>query len=322
MTNSGSPIEIAVYGSSDDYWASIVSNRCSNVEISTVKQIRARGASLANVTGLIGWHFPTDLFSQMPELRWIQFISVGVDEWTENELISPHVVVTNTKGLYADSVADYIMWSLLTMTRKFDVILRAQAKRRWHQVSGPSLKDKTMGIIGVGNVGCALAKRAAAFEIKTIGIVSERANETQEKLVDEIIPVGDLKKVIGELDILAICVPLTTVTKRLLDSDMIANMKPGAYLINSSRGEIVDNGAVVAALNSDKLAGAAMDVFDKEPLSRWDSLWKTRNLLITPHIAAITDEYRNRVGELICQNVDSFSSGMQLLNVVDPKKGY
>jgi phosphoglycerate dehydrogenase-like enzyme len=258
----------------------------------------------------------------MPGLRWIQFISAGVDEWAENSLISPDVVVTNTKNLYADSVADYMIWALLTLTRKFDVVVINQTKRRWQQISGPTLRGKTIGILGVGSVGRALAKRATAFDMKTIGVMSEDSAQQELPFIDKSVPVNDLHHAIAEFDVLAVCVPLTDATRGLLDSNLIAKMKPNAYLINISRAEIVDDSAVATALKNKRLAGAVLDVFHREPLRRWSSLWKTDNLIITPHVSGLTDDYRERVGGLICQNVDRFSAGEKLLNIVDPEKRY
>ena len=320
--NSRLSTVLLIHGSSADYWTSIIRERCGDVEIITMQQCQRGEASLESVTGLIGWQFPPDIFRQMPKLRWIQYISVAVDEWAGNSLISPDVVITNTKGLYGDSVADYIIWALLTLTRKFDVVVKNQTKRRWQQISGPTLRGKTIGILGVGSVGRALAKRATAHDMKTIGVVSAKASQEKLPFVDNSISVNDLQQAIGDFDVLAVCVPLTDATRGLVDSGLIAKMKPNAYLINTSRGEVVDDSAIAIALKNGKLAGAVLDVFDREPLRRWSSLWKTENLIVTPHVSGITDDYRERVGELICQNVDRFSVGETLLNIVDPEKRY
>ena len=322
MVKSRSSTTLLAYGSGADYWASIIRERCRGVDVMALRRLQAQQSSLECVGGLIGWQFPPDLISLLPDLGWIQFISVAVDEWMGNLVASPDIVVTNTKGLYADSVADYVMWALLTLTRNFDVILRNQGRRRWQQISGPSIKGKTLGILGMGSNGCAVAQRARAFELKTIGVVRENGTAAQSAVVDQIVPVSSLQQIIGEIDALVVCVPLTNATRGILDSTLIAKMKHGSYLINVSRGGVVDEPAIVKALKKDKLAGAALDVFDREPLSRWSPLWKTENLLVTPHISGLTDDYRERVGNLICQNVDRFSSGKTLLNTIDPMKGY
>jgi phosphoglycerate dehydrogenase-like enzyme len=287
-----------------------------------LRRLQSQQSDFENVSGLIGWKFPPDLISLLPNLSWIQFISVSVDEWSDSSNVSPDIVVTNTKGLYADSVADYVMWSLLTLTRKFDVIIRNQRTRRWRQISGPSLRGKTLGILGMGSIGYAVAQRASAFEMKTIGVVRENGTAAQRAVVDQTEPLSRLPQFIGEIDALVVCVPATDATRGILDSTLIAKMKPGSYLISITRGGVVDELAIVEALKKGKLAGAALDSFDREPVRRWSSLWKTENLLVTPHISALTDDYRERVGNLICENVDRFSSGEALLNTIDPMKGY
>ena len=320
--NSRRPTSIYVHGSSFDYWTSLITKNCSDVDIVTKQQLDESATEQTNVEALIGWRFPPALFTKLPKLRWIQFISVSIDEFAISPQISPDVIVTNTRGLYGDSVADYVFWALLTLTRKFNVITRNQSKRRWQQISGPTLRDKTIGIFGVGSIGRAVAQRARAFEMKTVGIVSDKAEARQLSCVDETLPQRDLHQVIGELDALVICVPLTSVTKGVVNADLIAKMKPSAYLINTVRGGVVDEVAIAAALENGKLAGASIDCFDKEPLRRWSPLWKTSNLLITPHISAITDDYQQRVGDLICENVRRFSAADELLNIVDLDKGY
>lgn len=320
--NSRRPTVICVHGSGADYWTSLITQNCSDVEVVSKQQLDVNAARRTDVRALIGWRFPPELLAELPDLRWIQFISVGVDELGDHPQTSTDVIVTNTKGLYGDSVADYVFWSLLTLTRKFDVITRNQSKRRWQQVSGPALRNKTIGIYGVGSIGGAVAQRARAFEMKTVGIVSDNAKEKQLTCVDDTLTQRDLHKAIGEFDAFVICVPLTRATQGIVSASLIAKMKPSAYLINTARSGVADEAAIAAALENGKLAGASIDCFDKEPLRRWNPLWKTRNLLITPHVSAITDDYRQRVGDLICENIRRFSAGDQLLNIVDLDKGY
>jgi phosphoglycerate dehydrogenase-like enzyme len=322
MKDARSPTVLLIHGSGADHWAALIGERNRNIEVISTQYRELEDATLARVEGIIGWHFPADLLRRTPGLRWIQSIAVGVEEYVGNPLISPGVIVTNTKGLYSDSVADYVMWSILTMTRKFDVVIRNQHRKRWRQVSGPTLKGKHLGILGLGSIGKAVATRARAFEMKTTGVVFKNATAEQSKFVDETVAASDLMQIVGLFDHLAVCIPLTENTRNIIDEKLIGNMKPSAYLTNASRSGVADEKAITKALRSGALAGAALDVFGTEPLRRWNKLWKTKNLLITPHIAAITDDYRERVGELICKNIERFSAGQTLLNIVDLEKGY
>lgn len=320
--NSRRPTAIYIHGSNLDYWTSLITKNCGDVDIVSKQQLDESTTKGASVEALIGWRFPPELFAKLPNLRWIQFISVSIDELATGPQISQDVIVTNTKGLYSDSVADYVLWALLTLTRKFNVITRNQSRRRWHQISGPTLRDKTVGIFGVGSVGRAVAQRARAFEMKTVGIVSDNAESKQLSCVDDTLPQRDLHQAIGNFDAFVICVPLTKATQGVVNADLIAKMKPSAYLINTVRGGVADELAIAAALENGRLAGASIDSFDKEPLRRWSPLWKTRNLLITPHISGITDDYQRRVGDQICENIRRFAAGDELLSLVDREKGY
>ncbi|MGI9202187.1 MAG: D-2-hydroxyacid dehydrogenase [Woeseiaceae bacterium] len=320
--NSRRPTAIYIHGSNLDYWTSLITKNCSDVDIVSKQQLDESATDGVSVDALIGWRFPPELFTKLPKLRWIQFISVSIDEFAVSPQISPDVMVTNTKGLYSDSVADYVLWALLTLTRKFNVVTRNQSRRRWHQISGPTMRGKTIGIYGVGSVGRAVAQRARAFEMRTVGIVSDQSEARQLSSVDETIPQRDLHQAIGDFDAFVICVPLTEATKGVVNADLITKMKPSAYIINTVRGGVADEAAIAAALENGSLAGAAIDSFDKEPVRRWSPLWKTRNLLITPHISGITDDYQQRVGDLICENIRRFSAGDGLLGLVDRVKGY
>ncbi len=140
--------------------------------------------------------------------------------------------------------------------------------------------------------------------------------------VDEVMPIGELDARISEFDALVLCVPRTASTKGILNREIVAKMKSGSVIINVSPAGIVDESVVSDALASGKLAGAAIDVFENEPLGRWSRLWHTNNLLVTPHMAALSSDYRSRVADLICENVVRFTKERPLLNVVDRSKGY
>ena len=262
------------------------------------------------------------MLKQLNNLRWIQLISVGAEEWVKNPLVRSDVVITNVKGLIEDSVADYVLWALLTLFRKFHIVMQNQIKRRWKQVSGPGLKGKVIGIVGMGHVGKEVAVRAKAFGMRIIGITRNAHAKQGLDSVDEWYPVNVLEKVVGRVDALVLCIPLTDETKGLINERVMSHMKTGALLVDVSRAGVVRDTLVVQALKQGKLAGAALDVFEKEPISRWSRLWWVENLVITPHLAALSIDYRERVGDLICQNVLRFYSQQPLLNVVDRDKGY
>jgi len=315
-------LTVLTYGDAAEHWESILVERCPEVEVILLKEWRIPTQTLDKVKVLIGWKFPNDLLLNLPNLQWIQLISVGAENLVKHPSISSEVAITNTKGLYGDSVSEYVLWALLTLFRKYHLVLRNQLKHRWKQVSGLGLKGKVLGILGLGTVGNEIAIRVKPFGMKVIGFVRQVPDTQLSDSVDEIYSYKDLTRVSKELDALILCAPLTHDTKGLVNERVISEMKTGAFLVNCSRSTILNEDVVIQALNRGKLGGAVFDVFEKEPLSRWSRLWGVENLVITPHLAALSVDYQERVSDLICQNVSRFCSQQPLLNMVDREKGY
>ncbi|MDJ0906580.1 MAG: D-2-hydroxyacid dehydrogenase [Woeseiaceae bacterium] len=277
---------------------------------------------LAGVSCAVGWRFPGGAFADMPDLRWIQSVSVGVDNWVYDSAIPRDVVITNTKGLYSTEVAEYIIWALLTLSRRFHLATRNQQKRRWRQVAGHSLAGKTIGIAGMGHLGRATATIARALGMRVVGLCRTADDARAAEFADEIVATTALDSALGDLDFLVVCLPLTRETSGMFGREEIARLKPGAIVVNSARSSIVGAQGVVDAVKSGHLAGAALDVFDKEPLSRLSTLWKQQNILVTPHIAAFTKDYKTKVGSRILENIERLREGRPLQGVVNRGKGY
>jgi len=273
-----------------------------------------------DVNCVVGWRIPPEVFRRLPNLMWVQSISVGVEDWLPDAVLSPDVIVTNTKGIYADEIAEYIIWALMTLSRRLDVVIKNQGKRRWRQIFGTGVSGKTIGIVGLGHVGRATARLAMSLGMQVVGIY--RDGSTKNDVGENTVAGSELDSVLDRLDVLAICLPLTEETRSLIGSDVIDGMKQGSILINVSRAAIIDYESLLGALKQGHLGGAALDVFDKEPLRRWSPLWKVPNLLITPHISALTHEYKAKVAGLVCDNLEKLRSGNKLECVVDRAKGY
>lgn len=311
-----------LFGDAAKQFEQTILERHPDIDIIAVSVQDAVDKVRDDVSCVVGWRFSTEMFRQLPNLKWIQSISVGVDDWLPNSIISPEVIITNTKGLYADEVAEYVIWALITLSRNFDVAVRNQHKRRWQRVAGVSLTGKTIGIAGMGQVGRATARLARAFGMQIVGISRVADDQELDAIADEVVPVADLDSILGHLDALAICLPVTDRTRGLFDADAIAKLKRGAIVVNAAREDVVDYGSLADAVRQGHLAAAAMDVFEKEPLKKWSPHWKGHNLLITPHISGFTKGYKTKVANLICDNMDRFRSGRPLECVVDRAKGY
>lgn len=311
-----------LFGEAAKQFKQPILERHPDIETITVFPQDVMNVDCSDVDVAVGWRFKPGTFHAMPNLKWIQSISVGVDDWVNDPEIRPEVVVTNTKGLYADEIAEYIMWALITLSRRFDVVVKNQVKRRWQQIDGSRLFGKTIGVAGLGYVGRATAKLATSFGMRVVGICRDANAVQPDVAVDQVVAIKDLDSILGQLDSLAICLPLTNDTRGLFSSDVIAKLKRGAILINVARESLVDYSSLLEALRQGHLKGAALDVFEKEPLRKRSPLWKCPNLLVTPHVSALSSEYRGKVARLICDNLDRLHSGRPLDCVVDRIKGY
>jgi len=293
-----------------------------DMEIVHASRRDASSLDYSEITCVLGWRFPAGIFGKMPNLRWIQSVSVGVEDWVFDPTIRPGVLISNAKGVYADPVAEYVIWSLLTLSRRFHTNIRNQARRRWIQTSGDGLRNKVLGIAGLGSIGKAIAFRARAFDMRIVGIVRDPSHPNLPSHVDEIIPFSNMESVLNDLDALVLCLPLTDQTRDTMSRQAIDKMKRGAIIVNVAREGIVDYSGLCDALKDGRLGGAALDVFEKEPLKPWSRLWKLDNLLITPHISAFTKDYKMRVADLICDNIHRFASEQTLRGMVDRTTGY
>ena len=309
-----------LFGGAAEQFEQRIRERHPSIDLVVVSEREVMNVDRSDVDCIVGWRFPPGMFDAMPKLKWIQSISVGVEDWVLDATLSSEVLITNTKGLYASEVAEYVIWASITLSRRLDKAINNQGKRRWRQVSGHSLAGKTIGIVGMGHVGRAIARVATSFGMRTIGI--SRDDSVAHDWVDEAIPVGDMGSVLDRLDFVVICVPLTNDTRELFVADVFAAIKEGAIVINVAREGIVDYASLLDALKCGHLGGAALDVFSKEPLPKRSPLWKRQNVLVTPHVSGLTEEYGDKVLDLICENLARFRSGRTLECVVDRAKGY
>ena len=322
MSDDPPQTKLMLFGDAAKQFEQPILERHPDIETITVSPKSIMSVDCSDVRAAVGWRFAPGMFRAMPNLKWIQSISVGVDDWVHDPSLRPDVVVTNTKGLYADEVAEYIIWALLSLSRRFDVVVKNQVRRHWQQIDGSRLSGKTLGIAGLGHLGRATARLAKSFGMRVVGICRDTNASKVNDAVDELIAVTDLESVLGRLDGLAICLPVTSDTRGLFSSDVIAKLKHGAIVINVARESLVDYNSLLEALRQGRLTGAALDVFEKEPLRKRSPLWKCPNLLVTPHVSALSNEYRDKVARLICNNLDRLHSGRPLECVVDRVKGY
>jgi len=283
----------------------------------------ARADECDGVIGL-GGGAVADLVRAGTKLRWIQLWSAGVERYVSNpELRDSDIVLTNAQIIQGPEIADHTLALLLSLTRDikyFGEKMSTGWGERRSRIPLIELRGRTALVIGLGGIGTQVAQRAAGFGMRVLAL--DAKDIPLHRDVEYVGQPDELDALLPEADVVFSCVPRTAESERMLGPKQFALMKEGAYLVNVSRGAIVDTEALVAALESGRLAGAGLDVTDPEPLPADHPLWKMDNVVITPHIAGISDRIGERHRELFRDNLERFATGRPLRHVVDKKAGY
>jgi glyoxylate/hydroxypyruvate reductase len=264
-----------------------------------------------------------DLARQAPRLRWIQLSSSGVAQIVSHMGLGDRpVVVTNAAGLHSTPLAEFVLFAMLYFAKRMPRVLADQRRHHWERFALETLPGKTLGIVGFGHVGRAIARLARGMGLRVLAVRRTAGGDAATPDADRVYPPSGLRAVLAESDYLALIVPLTPETAGLLGKAEIALMKPGAVLINIGRGQLVDEAALVEALRSGHLGGAALDVFAEEPLPAGHPLWGLSNVLVTPHSMSTALDENARLIDLFCDNLRRYLAGEPLRNVFDPARGY
>ena len=281
---------------------------------------------IADADGLIGFRATSELLDRAHQLRWAHALSAGVEHWTDLGLDRRGILLTNSSGVHAINIAEHVMAMMLAFARRLPVYLDRQRNHVWPSrgQSGPDvfeLDGQTVAIVGTGAIGSAVAQRASAFGMHTVGVRRHRDRPKPEHF-DEQIGFDDLPTRLPEVDHVVIALPMTPDTDGLFDARLIAAMKPSSHFFNIGRGGIVDQAALIDALNSGHLGGAGLDVTTPEPLPSDAPLWDAKNVIITAHSSGSTPKYGDRVFALIEKIIGQLRDGETPINVVDVRAGY
>ena len=266
-----------------------------------------------------------NLLRVAPKLRWIQASFAGVGDVIERAgLQSAEVVVTRASGVYSGPLAEFVMMALLAHVKDLDRLQRDKANKRWRQVRTDTLHGKTLCIVGMGSIGRAVAVRARPFGVRVTGVKrTVQEDDGAWGYADELYATRDLHAALREADYVVVTLPSTPETYRLLDAEAFSAMRQGGYFANVGRGQVVDEGALVEALKSGYLSGAALDVFEKEPLPEGSALWDLDNVIISPHSTASAPALTNELlVELFCNNLRRYLDGKPLINELDKQLLY
>jgi phosphoglycerate dehydrogenase-like enzyme len=262
------------------------------------------------------------------KLRWIHTGAAGVASLLHPELLESDVILTNSAGIHAEPIADTVLGMMLHFARGFDHAVHAQQRRSWDtspwERTGSGIRElagATVGIIGYGGIGRAVARRATALGMHVLAL--NRSGRTAPTDAVELLVGPDaLPQLLERSDFIVLAVPSTPDTRGLLGGRELDRVRPGAVLINVSRGDVIAEDALLAALREGRLRGAGLDVFGAEPLPPVSPLWGAPNVLITPHVSATTDRFWQRQEDLILGNIDRYLQGEPLRNAVDVHAGY
>ncbi len=268
------------------------------------------------------------MVEQAPQLRWVHSTAAAVGIILPlKELALRNIAVTNSRGIQAVPMAEHVLGGLLVLARKFDVMLAAQRERRWIQNdltkdAWPwSLHGKSMTIVGLGTTGLEIARRAHVFGMRVTGI-RRRTDQPKPSFLDRVAGPDQLDEMLRGCDVLVITAPFLASTDQLIRAGQIALLRPGAILVNVARGRIVEEAALISALQTGRLGGAVLDVFDREPLDPSSALWSLPNVLISPHCSGVRPDHWEKVIDLFSENLRRFQLGEPLLNTVDLEAGY
>lgn len=269
--------------------------------------------------------FAREILETAQNLKWAHIPWAGIDSLLDS-VRKTQAIVTCGKGVFDAPMADHVFALLLALTRQINFFLRYQIAGIWkREVPTSSLTDlwgKTMGIIGLGNIGREVARRASAFGMRVLAVKRRPAAVSEEPVDGLFLGYEGMRLMLPECDVVVVTSALTPQTRYLLGPSELASMKKGAILINVARGSVIDERALVDALNSGHLAGAGLDVFEEEPLPPTSPLWRMPNVVITPHVGGLSERTRQRVFERFLDNLRRFLSGEPLLGVVDKEAGY
>jgi phosphoglycerate dehydrogenase-like enzyme len=286
---------------------------------------------------VVSWSLNGEQVKAAPRLRWIHSTAAGVHQLLIPEIVNnARITITNARTVHGPVVAEHVLALMFALAKRLPTAFRMQQRHEWGQQAMAQeqpplreLRDATLGIVGVGSIGRQVAGIASAMGMRVIAV---RANPMKGvdwvsandpiRAQHRVYGSKDMNRMLKESDFVVISAPVTSSTTKLIDAQALAAMKKDAYLINVGRGALVDEAALIQALREKKIGGAALDVFEHEPLPQDSPLWDMDNVIITPHQAGISHKLWERQYKLFSENLRRYEKGAPLLGVVDKKAGY
>ena len=284
-------------------------------------------AEIADADILLGYSLRPEQFARATKLKWIHATAAAVHQLLHEGIRDSDVQITNSSSILTVPIAEHAIGLILALARHFPSAVRYQERRQWAQTeiwrerpSPMEINGRTLLIVGYGAIGQELGRRAKALGMRVVGI--KRDTSQGREHADEIHTPDQLPELLPRADFVVLATPVTSVTHHGFSHEQFAAMKQAAYFVNIGRGELADSAALTDALKQKQIAGAAIDVTEQEPLPPDDPLWTAPGMLVTPHLAAVSDQLWQRQRALIFENMDRWFAGRPLLNLIDKQRGY
>ena len=281
--------------------------------------------SAADATVIFNWPGRRDLLAEVlgmaPKVRWVHTRAAGLEDLLSPGLIAHPAVLTNGSGVFSPSLGEWVLGAILYFAKDFRKLICNQAAGVWEQFDVPFITEQTVGIIGYGDIGRAVASRVRAVGMRVVAL-RRHTPVTADPLVERVYGPQDCREMIARCDYVVLATPLTGETRGMIGKAEIAAMKPDAVLLNVGRGPVIDEEALIDALRERRIKGAALDVFATEPLPAGHPFYKLENVLLSPHSADHTPDWLDRAMRFFLEQFERFRTGRPLLNVVDKQRGY
>ena len=276
-------------------------------------------AQRADTEAMLAWGAPAGLLPHMPRLRWVQALTAGVEGWLALPDLPPQLTLTCARGTHRESMPENILGALFHLTKPYAAIVQDQKDHRWTRRVAQPLNGKTLGILGLGAIGQEVARLATALRMRVIG--TRRGGAPLPGLA-EVHPPERTAEVLAQSDFVLLLLPATPDTENFINAQRLAQMKPGAWLLNFGRGHLIADADLIDAVQSKRIAGAVLDVFRQEPLPPEHPFWGTDGILVLPHIGGGHPTRDTIVARLFVDNLARFLDGQPMKEVVDRAAGY
>lgn len=307
MTGPKTAILHSVGESAAEDLAATVRERVSDPDLTIARTPPESAAAIESAEVVLTLRLPNELLDSAEELRWVQACSAGVDHYDLDRLREEGIALTNASGVHAEPIAEQVLGYMLAFERGIAQGIRQQERGVWERYTGGELRGKTLGVVGLGAIGTRVAEFGDMLGMETLG--TKRDPASAPDVVDEAFGPDGIWEVLTRSEYVVLACPLTDETEGLIGSAELAAMGSDAVLVNIARGGVVDEDALTRALQQHSIGGAALDVFEEEPLPQESVLWDLSNVIVSPHMAGSTPAYWTRCGELFAENYERYVAG-------------